>query len=211
MKYLADTYNPNAIILYGSFTDGSANEYSDFDALVIAGNSKTHDSSVIADTVLDVFIYPPEFFRTEYDPDEFIQVFDGEIVLDKSGIAKALKERVCDFVESMTFKTDEEIWDEVCWLKKMFTRTSRGDVEGYYRWHWLLYDSLEIYFDIRRLRYWGPKKALRTLNQIDPEAYRIYSLALKEFTQETLSEWLDYLENLSYELKLTRENGIDGE
>jgi predicted nucleotidyltransferase len=197
IKYLIETYSPDAIIMYGSFVDGSANEHSDFDALVIANSSKKHDSSVIEDIPLDVFIYPPEVFQDEYNPEDFIQVFDGEIVLDKKGIAKSLKERVLEFIKGRTLKTNEEIQNEVYWLKKMLMRTSRGDTEGYYRWHWLLYDSLEIYFDIKRLRYCGPKKALRTLHQIDPEAYHIYLLALKEFTQETLSGWIDYLEDLS--------------
>lgn len=197
IKYLIETYSPDAIIVYGSFVDGSANEHSDFDALVIANSSKKHDSSVIEDIPLDVFIYPPEVFQDEYNPEDFIQVFDGEIVLDKKGIAKSLKERVLEFTKGRTLKTNEEIQNEVYWLKKMLMRTSRGDTEGYYRWHWLLYDSLEIYFNIKRLRYCGPKKALRTLHKIDPEAYSIYLLALKEFTQETLSRWIDYLEDLS--------------
>jgi len=34
--YLKDTYQPDAIIVYGSFADGSATKNSDFDALVIA-------------------------------------------------------------------------------------------------------------------------------------------------------------------------------
>jgi len=197
IKYLIETYSPDAIIVYGSFVDGSANEHSDFDALVIANSSKKHDSSVIEDIPLDVFIYPPEVFQDEYNPEDFIQVFDGEIVLDKKGIAKSLKERVLEFTKGRTLKTNEEIQNEVYWLKKMLMRTSRGDTEGYYRWHWLLYDSLEIYFNIKRLRYCGPNKALRTLHKIDPEAYSIYLLALKEFTQETLSGWIDYLEDLS--------------
>ena len=49
IKYLIETYSPDAIIVYGSFVDGSANEHSDFDALVIANSSKKHDSSVIED------------------------------------------------------------------------------------------------------------------------------------------------------------------
>ena len=45
-------------------------------------------------------------------------------------------------------------------VKRMLLRTMRGDVEGYYRWHWLLCDSLEIYFDIKGIHYYGPKKQL---------------------------------------------------
>ena len=44
VAYLKDTYQPDAIIAYGSFADGSANKSSDFDTLVIADKEKTHDS-----------------------------------------------------------------------------------------------------------------------------------------------------------------------
>ena len=80
VEYLKNTYNSKAIIKYGSFADGSANENSDFDALVITTDVEKHDSSVVADTVLDVWVYPEEKFSSEYDPDEFLQVFDGIII-----------------------------------------------------------------------------------------------------------------------------------
>ena len=68
-----DKVKKEATITYGSYADGSANENSDFDALLIAESSVTHDSSVICDTVLDVF-------ETEYKPEEFVQLFDGKMV-----------------------------------------------------------------------------------------------------------------------------------
>ena len=72
IRYLTETYRPRAIILYGSFADGSVNENSDFDALVITEVPGKHDASVIGNTVLDVFLYPPETFQKEYDPEEFL-------------------------------------------------------------------------------------------------------------------------------------------
>ena len=56
--YLKKTYQPDAVIVYGSFADGSANLNSDFDALIIAGKEKAHDSSIVDGVVLDVFVYP---------------------------------------------------------------------------------------------------------------------------------------------------------
>ena len=50
------TYQPYAIIAYGSFADGSANKYSDFDALVISDKGRMHDSSVIDNIVYDPVI-----------------------------------------------------------------------------------------------------------------------------------------------------------
>lgn len=92
--YLKKTYQPDAVIVYGSFADGSANLNSDFDALIIAGKEKAHDSSIVDGVVLDVFVYPAETFSADYDPEEFVQVWDGKIVPDEHGIAGQLKAKV---------------------------------------------------------------------------------------------------------------------
>ncbi len=92
--YLKKAYQPDAVIVYGSFADGSANLNSDFDALIIAGKEKAHDSSIADGVVLDVFVYPAETFSADYDPEEFVQVWDGKIVLDEHGIAGQLKAKV---------------------------------------------------------------------------------------------------------------------
>ena len=197
LAYLKDTYQPDAIIAYGSFADGSANKNSDFDALVIADKERMHDSSVIDGIVLDVFIYPPDTFRQNYDPEEFLQVWDGNILLDTNGVAACLQKQVLDYISHIPRKTVEEISQEVRWCEKMLSRTMREDAEGYYRWHWVLFDSLEIYFDVKGLHYYGPKKALRFLEQTDPEAFRIYTKALREFKREYLSAWISHLKSIS--------------
>ena len=196
MSYLSETYHPHAVIIYGSYADGSAGEHSDFDALVIADCAKTHDAARIGGTTLDVFVYPPEAFRSDYDPEEFIQVYDGKIVADRGGIAEQLQKRVRDYVAQAPLKTDEEVRQSVEWCGKMLARASRGDPEGYFRWHWLLTDSLEIYCDIVRRHWFGPKKTLRFMAQADPEAFRICSLALCELDPERLSDWVACLRRL---------------
>ena len=113
IDYLKEAYQPDAIIVYGSFADGSANENSDFDALVIANSGRTHDSSVIDNIVLDVFIYSPDTFYSDYAPDDFVQVWDGKIILDRTGVAGHLQKRVLEFIESVPLKTAEEIQREI--------------------------------------------------------------------------------------------------
>ena len=197
ISFLTEKYRPDAIITYGSFSDGSANENSDFDALVLANHEKAHDASVIDGMILDVFIYPTDMFQSAYDPKEFVQIWDGKIVLDKNGIADRLQKRVLDYMERMPQKTPDEIQQEISWCEKMTLRTMLDDAEGYYRWHWLLYDSLEIYCDIKGLHYYGPKKALRRMEKTDEEAFRIYCKALKTFERKYLSAWVDYLKHIS--------------
>ena len=194
--YLKKTYQPDAVIVYGSFADGSANLNSDFDALIIAGKEKAHDSSIVDGVVLDVFVYPAETFSTDYDPEEFVQVWDGKIVLDEHGIAGQLKAKVLDYIEHLPKKTVTEVAQEVEWCEKMLLRTMREDVEGYYRWHWVLCDSLEIYFDIKGLHYYGPKKTLQLMEKSDAEAFGLYAKALREFDRESLSAWIDYLKSM---------------
>ena len=195
VSYLKEAYQPEAVIIYGSFADGSANEHSDFDALVIANRDKTHDASVIDGIVLDAFIYPTDMFRSDYDPGEFVQVCGGKIVLDKNGIAERLQKRVRSYIESKPKKSADEIRQEIAWCEKMVLRTKRDDAEGYYRHHWVLTDSLEIYCDVIGLYYYGPKKTLRRMEQTDEEAYRIYAEALKRFDKGSLSEWISYIKS----------------
>lgn len=197
IRYIKETYQPDAIIIYGSYADSSANEHSDFDALVMANHDKTHDASAVDGTILDVFVYPADTFRSAYDPKEFIQVCDGKIILDKDGIAEQLKQRVRSYIERKPRKTAEEIQQEIAWCEKMLLRTERDDAEGYYRRHWLLTDSLEIYCDVIGVYYYGPKKALRRMEQTDAEAFRLYAGALKESDRESLSGWVSFLKRIA--------------
>lgn len=89
-----------------------------FDALIIAGEEKTHDSSIVDGVVLDVFVYPAETFSADYDPEEFVQVWDGKIVLDQHGIAGQLKAKVLDYIEHLPKKTVTEVAQEVEWCEK---------------------------------------------------------------------------------------------
>lgn len=129
--YLKKTYQPDAVIVYGSFADGSANLNSDFDALIIAGKEKAHDSSIVDGVVLDVFVYPAETFSTDYDPEEFVQVWDGKIVLDEHGIAGQLKAKVLDYIEHLPKKTVTEVAQEVEWPKKMLRLMEKSDAEAF--------------------------------------------------------------------------------
>ena len=93
-------------------------------------------------------------------------------------------------------KTDAEIRGEIDWCAKMFARTKRHDVEGMFRWHWVLTDSLEIFCDAVHHPYLGPKKALRWMETKHPRAFTFYKKALVDFSAESLSDWISYLENM---------------
>ncbi len=196
VQYLIETYNPYSIIIYGSFSNGTNNENSDFDALIITDNINKHDTNIIDDTVLDVFIYLVELFEGNYDPQDFVQVYNGKIILDNKQIGQKLIDDVRYYVDNMPRKTTSEIEDELKWCEKMLNRIGHEDAEGYYRWHLLLVESLEIYCDINGLYYFGSKNVLNTMKSEDKQSYEIYFCALRELDRSHLTEWIRNLSNL---------------
>lgn len=197
LRYLKDKYRPLTIILYGSFADGTNGPGSDFDALLIAEGEKRHDDSIFEGVPLDVFVYPPESFQRDIDPEEFLQIYGGRIVEDRGGLAAALMERVEAYLARLPKKTRAEVREELTWCRKMLDRTRRGDDEGLYRWHWLLTDSLEIFCDLVGEPWLGPKKALRRMESSYGLAKHAYGRALREMTPQALKDWIAYLGELA--------------
>ena len=191
LSYLAAEYDPVAIIVYGSFADGTQNLFSDFDALLITeGGERRHDDRFVDCTQLDVFVYPLSNFEGDYDVTEFTQVYGGQILLDRGGAAAELLDRVQKHVDGQTRKTRDELRLNVSWCEKMLRRAERTDAEGAYRRHWLLVDSLEIYTELRGWPYLGPKKALRQLEKKDKEGFSLYEKALCTGDYESLADWV---------------------
>lgn len=198
LSYLQDRYQPLSIILYGSYADGSNSPNSDFDALVvISDGNKYHDASIVDGVRLDVFVLPLAALEQDIDYNEFLQIADGTLIMDTNGIGCSLKNKVLAYRDSIPPKSAEDIQEELEWCKKMLSRAERKDTEGYYRWHWLLTDSLEILCDILREPYRGPKKSLRWLKENRPYLYSVYGDALRKADIEALQKWVDYLVELN--------------
>lgn len=196
IEYIKQKYEPLSIIVYGSYADGTNNEHSDFDALVISNRHKEfHDVSFVGETQLDVFVYPFTYFDEKFSCEEIIQIFDGKIVLDTNEQGIRLKNRVLEYIDNHYCKTAEEISTQIEWCKKMLLRIKRNDAEGIFRWHWLLVDSLEIFCDLMHHPYWGPKKSLRWMENQHPEAFVRYTNALYHFDAVATESWIDYLDN----------------
>lgn len=194
IDYIVNQYEPHTIILYGSYADGSNNTNSDFDALVITDKQcVSHDGNEVDGVLLDIFIYNTSHFNNEIDYEKYVQIHDGNIVLDRRELGKKLQDNICRYIKNLTNKSDEEKQYAVEWCEKMLLRAGRDDIEGCFRWHWLLVDSLEIYFNLCNTYYYGPKKSLTKMKQQDPEAYRCYNKALTEFSYESLRKWISYL------------------
>ena len=198
IEYINQKYNPISIIIYGSYANGTNNLNSDFDALVISCvHEQFHDTSFVGGVQLDVFVYPAAYFDSEYNCDDFIQIFDGKIVEDRDDTGKKLQNNVLSHLQNRPLKADAEIQANINWCAKMFERIKRYDAEGMFRWHWVLIDSLEIFCDIARHPYFGPKKALKWMEECQPVAFEIYQKALSEFTVESLENWILYIQNMN--------------
>ena len=103
IEYIKQKYNPLSIILYGSYANGTNNLNSDFDALVISyDHEQFHDTSFVNDIQLDVFVYPASYFDGEFDCNNFIQIFDGKIIVDNEERGKTLQMKVLSYLQNLS-------------------------------------------------------------------------------------------------------------
>lgn len=189
IAYLRKTYDPVGMICYGSYRDGTQNEQSDFDALLlIREGNYIHDTSVVDGVRLDVFVYP---LNWKFVPEDFVQIYDGAVIMDENGAAEALVQQVHQFVDKYPQKTPEEKEELKNWCEKMLIRSKRADVEGLYRGHWLLTDSLQIYCDLRDRFYFGPKKTILRMQKDDPAGFALLCNAMEN--RSRLDSWIDYI------------------
>ena len=196
IDYIKQRYNPLSIILYGSYANGTNNLNSDFDALVISfDHEQFHDTSFVDGIQLDLFVYPASYFEGDYDCNDFIQIFDGKIIVDRGGQGKALQAKVQSYLQNRPQISNAEIDASVDWCVKMLARVKRCDAEGMFRWHWVLIDSLEIFCDVKHHPYWGPKKSLKWIEENHPTAFACYQTALTDLSMESLENWILYIMN----------------
>ncbi len=194
LDYITETYHPLSVIVYGSYADGSNNENSDFDALVIIKDGdERHNTETVAGIQMDVWVYPVCKFSTDFDADEIVQIWDGMIVFDTDGIGEKIKNKVEKHIANRPKKSVEEVKDELEWCRKMLQRAERNDAEGMYRWHWLVTDSLPIACDVLGHHDYWPKKSLTWLRDRHPDLYNVYALLLKDFNPEAMSLFINKL------------------
>ncbi len=197
LAYLTRTYSPHAILVYGSFANGTNTRESDFDALVLTDRADAKfDNTTVNGTVLNVFLYPPDIFEKPFEPDDFLQIFDGIILFDRTNTLEHAQKIVRSYIETMPFKSHKECDHDIKWCEKMLCRAARGDAEGDFRRHLLLVESLAIYSELTERFYFGPKKTLAKMETHDPTAFRLYAAALAEQSLEALTEWVAFLAQL---------------
>ena len=189
IAYLRSRYDPVGLICYGSYRDGTRNEQSDFDALLLIREGKcVHDISEVGGVQMDVFVYPQNW---TFAPEDFVQLYDGAVIIDETGAAAQLLHQVRQYVDKYPRKTQEEKHELKSWCTKMLFRAKRTDAEGSYRSHWLLTDSLQIYCDIRDRFYFGPKKTILWMQKYDPKGFALLSKTMDD--RSSLDLWINYI------------------
>ncbi|MDR3275814.1 MAG: nucleotidyltransferase domain-containing protein, partial [Treponema sp.] len=145
-KYLIEKYDCQLIILYGSFLTGDFTNESDVDVICFSDKlCPENDTSILSGFQLDAWIYSSDKI---INIDQYLRVRNSKIIYDKNNQGN-------DFINKINQAYDkgpEKLSDEQKqflkdWIKKMYKRSQKGDTEGNYRFHWMLNDSLEIYFN----------------------------------------------------------------
>ena len=198
IEYLKKTYQPRSILLYGSFSDGANDEYSDFDCMVITDRKeRKHDDSVIGGVQLDCFIFTPEEAENEADIEAFLTAYDAVIPLD-DGTGEKLKQRVREYVAAHSVIDDEEKRFIAAWIRKTLKRAEKKDDEGSYRAVAFLWESLADYFLLRNLYYFGSKKAIRYLKENDPAGYELFHHAVTNRDNGSIAAWAEQVVSALY-------------
>ena len=178
VEYLTNKHSCHCIILYGSYKNGSFTEESDIDLVCFSDTMTSYnDTEMFQNKRLDVWIYNSEMLKK---PKDYLHLNDGTLLIDKKGLGKDFLFKINQiYKKGPKILPDDEVKFLKSWLKKMYQRVKKGDIEGNYRYHWLLFDSLEIYFKIRNLWYLGPKRSLEWLSSNDKKACKLFDSALK--------------------------------
>ena len=193
IEYLKKTYDPMSILLYGSYADGTNDESSDFDCMIIVRQKdKNHDDAVIGGVQLDCFIFTEEQVKNEDDADAFLTAYNSNIVLD-NGLGAELKQRIHKYVEEHTVIPDDEKDFIRSWIQKTIHRIQKNDDEGNMRAVSFLAESLVDYFFLRDMFYFGSKKAIYYIKENDKEGYALFHKAVTAKANSDIIKWAEYI------------------
>ncbi|MGB6127348.1 MAG: nucleotidyltransferase domain-containing protein [Psychrilyobacter sp.] len=182
-------YKCKAIILYGSYADGTYIETSDLNIFCIAEvENMIIDTSFFNGIQLDLWICPMDCLNGY---ETLGKLNEGKILYEVDNLGTILLEKIKTHVER-EFEISSKEKDRLkSWCYKMMSRIEVGDIEGNYKKIWLMNDLLPIYFQMKKRWYLGPKKSFALLKENDKKVYlmfeKLYSgndEALKEIIEE---------------------------
>lgn len=174
---LQSVYGCHTAILYGSRARDDWDAASDIDVIAFRdqGNSQ-RVAEKWNGILLDLFIHAS---HDAPDP-SWIRIGDGRVLFQ----ANQFGDRVLQDIQTLTQGGPEqvpiaELLVRKVWAEKMLERSGKGDMEGNYRRHWLLFVLLEDYFAVRGQWYLGPKKSFRWLRETNGAHFDAFETALR--------------------------------
>jgi hypothetical protein len=190
-------HGAHTIILYGSRARGDATPDSDIDVAAFANVAETtRDARLWNGLYLDGFVYPTAVM--EAPEVSMLKMLGGRVLLDEQQLAGSLFERLAALERKgppVLPETEQRM--RRAWARKMLARIKRNDVEAHYRQHWLLFQLLEDYFELRGEWYRGPKLALAGLAVSAPETFAAFERALAPAaSHETIVALVDHIVGL---------------
>ncbi|PEF16000.1 nucleotidyltransferase domain-containing protein [Bacillus cereus] len=192
-KYLVSKYQCHSVIVYGSYANGDYSEDSDIDLLCFTDvPTHSNDINILQEKQLDAWIYPTEKIR---DITDFLRIQNGYSILDERGLCANFLNQIQELYQQgpePLQDTQKEFLRE--WLNKMLKRSERGDIEGNFRFHWLLVDSLEIYCNLHDTWYFGPKRTLKWMSAHDTNSYRLFEKGIHPNADPyDVTAWIAYI------------------
>ncbi|WLR47383.1 nucleotidyltransferase domain-containing protein [Halobacillus litoralis] len=194
--HMRENYKCHTVFLYGSYQTDDYTEESDVDLIGFSDELETQNKvETFSGKLLDVWVHKTEDME---EPANFLKVHRADVLVDDYERAKPWMSEIDSIFQrgpaSLEPKEKQFLKD---WLTKMKIRSRKGDLEGRYRFHWLVKESLEIYFEMIGRWYLGPKKSLNWLREHDEEGYRIYDKLLEgPGDRRRLDAWIDHLQKL---------------
>jgi hypothetical protein len=135
---LENKYNPQIALLYGSFATNTSTQFSDIDVYCFAEiDHFIHDSSIVADQVLDGWIYPLHEIE---NIDLLLHIIPCKVLIDKNNQSKYLIDKIINKrTEKTIIMKDDERKQLVGGLKND-NRSIDSTLEANYRYNWLIHD-----------------------------------------------------------------------
>jgi len=194
-KLIESKHCVHTIILYGSFAKGNNDEFSDIDIVAFWDeDEELQDKSNLGSNQLDLWIYPSTKMA---DYKEFIRVNGGIVLLDLRNVAEVFMNNIKHAYQTgPTAKTLEEKKNILKWVRKMYSRSLKEDLEGAYRKSLLLAELLPIYFELKDIWYLGSKYGFEFLKDNDESAYSLYSSLYLANDSDILEDVIKYLDTL---------------
>lgn len=194
---LIHRWQPESVLVYGSFADGTEDALSDFDALVITREpAPPRDQRPLMGRRQDVWFLRPETVDV-IEPVDWPQLYHAIPLWDPEGMGERLIADVREAVDAQPLPSPSQLTDELAWMDRMLARAASGSEEGRYRLLWLITDSLEIWCGLARRQSFGAKKSLALLRSADPEGHDLYSRALMNPATETAAAWVAHLRGMA--------------